>query len=58
MILFWTIATFVFVCGALLWVAYALVKPFTHVHYDHREVFHPPWLEDFDSGPARRRPTA
>ena len=56
MIIFWTIATFVFVGGALIWAAYALVKPFTHVHYDHREVYHPPWLEDFDSGPARRTP--
>ena len=56
MIIFWTIATFVFVGCALLWAAYALVRPFTHVHYDHHDVFHPPWLEDFDSGPARRGP--
>jgi hypothetical protein len=37
----WTIITFVFVAAVLVWVGYALVRPFTHVHHDHRDVFHP-----------------
>lgn len=58
MIIFWTIVTFVFVGSMLLLAGYALVRPFTHIHYDHRDAVHPPWLEEFDSGPARHRPGA
>jgi hypothetical protein len=24
---------------------YALIRPFTHIHHDHRDVFHPPHLD-------------
>lgn len=50
----WQIVTFAVVIGIGLVVAYGLIRPFTHIHHDHREVVHPPWLEDFDSGPERR----
>lgn len=49
-----TLVTFFFVVGVLLWLAYAVIRPFTHTHYDHRDAFSPPWLEDFTSGPTRR----
>lgn len=41
---FWAIVTFVFVAVVILWVAYAVIRPFTHIHHDHRDVFHPPKL--------------
>ena len=50
----WIILSFTFVVGTLLCVAYALIRPFTHTHHDHRDAVSPPWLEDFGSGPARR----
>jgi hypothetical protein len=53
MSILWQIVTFAFVVATLLVVAYALIRPFTHTHYRRRE-YHPPWLEDFDGGPARR----
>jgi hypothetical protein len=33
--------TFVFVAAVVAWVLYALIRPFTHIHHDHRDVFHP-----------------
>jgi hypothetical protein len=39
------IITFAFVLAALGFGAYALIRPFTHVHHDHRDVFHPPHLD-------------
>ena len=37
------------IAGALF-VAYGLIRPFTHVHHDHRDVFHPPHLDVRRSG--------
>jgi hypothetical protein len=54
MSVFWQIVTFLFVAAALLWAAYAIIRPFTHTHYRRRTEYHPPWLEDFRDGPARR----
>ena len=34
----------VVIAGALV-VAYGLIRPFTHLHHDHRDVFHPPHLD-------------
>jgi hypothetical protein len=39
------IITFVFVGAVLAFVAYALIRPFTHTDHDHRDVFHPPHLD-------------
>ena len=36
MALFFTILTYLFVVAVLGFVAYALVRPFTHLHYRHR----------------------
>jgi hypothetical protein len=36
-----TTITLVFVAAVITWVAYALIRPFTHVHHDHNDVFHP-----------------
>jgi len=36
-----TTITFVFVAAVIAWAAYALIRPLTHVHHDHRDVFHP-----------------
>ena len=41
MSILWTIVTFVFVAAVLAWAGYVLIRPFTHVHHDHRDVFHP-----------------
>ena len=35
------IITFAVVIAGALFVAYGLIRPFTHVHHDHRDVFHP-----------------
>lgn len=48
------IVVFAVVIAGALFVAYGLIRPFTHTHYDHRDAFSPPWLEDFTSGPTRR----
>ncbi len=39
------IITFVFVAVVVAFVLYALIRPFTHIHHDHRDVFHPPHLD-------------
>ena len=39
------IITFVFVVAVLALGGYALIRPFTHGHHDHRDVFHPPHLD-------------
>lgn len=38
------IITFVFVFAVLAFVGYALIRPFTHIHHDHKDVFHPPHI--------------
>jgi hypothetical protein len=38
------IATFVVVLAGLVFMLYAIVRPFTHIHHDHNDVFHPPHL--------------
>ena len=35
------IITFAVVIAGALFVAYGLIRPFTHIHHDHRDVFHP-----------------
>ena len=42
---FGLIITFVVVIAGLIFVAYGLVRPFTHTHHDHRDVVHPPHLD-------------
>ena len=39
------IITFVVVVAGLVFVAYGVIRPFTHIHHDHRDVFHPPHLD-------------
>jgi hypothetical protein len=39
------IATFVVVLAGLVFMLYALIRPFTHIHHDHNDVFHPPHLD-------------
>ena len=39
------IITFAVVAAGLVFVLYGLIRPFTHVHHDHRDVFHPPHLD-------------
>ena len=39
------IITFAIVVGGLVFVLYGLIRPFTHIHHDHRDVFHPPHLD-------------
>ena len=41
MVIAWTTIALVFVAVVIVWFAYALIRPFTHVHHDHRDVFHP-----------------
>ena len=36
-----TTITLIVVAAVIGWLAYALIRPFTHVHHDHRDVFHP-----------------
>ena len=38
------IITFVMVLAGLVFMLYALIRPFTHIHHDHNDVFHPPHL--------------
>ena len=42
---FGLIITFVLVLAGLCFMLYALIRPFTHVHHDHSDVFHPPHLD-------------
>lgn len=39
------IITFVVVLAGLVFMLYALIRPFTHIHHDHNDVFHPPHLD-------------
>ena len=39
------IITFMVVLTGLVFMLYALARPFTHIHHDHRDVFHPPHLD-------------
>ena len=39
------IITFAVVIAGGLFIAYGLIRPFTHFHHDHRDVFHPPHLD-------------
>jgi hypothetical protein len=39
------IVTFVVVLAGLVFMLYALIRPFTHIHHDHNDVFHPPHLD-------------
>ena len=39
------IVVFAVVIAGALFVAYGLIRPFTHHHHDHRVVFHPPHLD-------------
>jgi hypothetical protein len=39
------IITFVVVVAGLVFVAYGLIRPFTHIHHDHSDVFRPPHLD-------------
>ena len=39
------IITFVVVLAGLIFMLYALMRPFTHIHHDHGDVFHPPHLD-------------
>jgi hypothetical protein len=39
------IITFAIVFAGLVFILYGLVRPFTHIHHDHRDVFHPPHLD-------------
>ena len=42
---FGLIITFLVVLAGLCFMLYALIRPFTHVHHDHRDVLHPPHLD-------------
>jgi hypothetical protein len=39
------IITFAVVIAGGLFIAYGLIRPFTHFDHDHRDVFHPPHLD-------------
>jgi hypothetical protein len=39
------IVVFAVVIAGALFVAYALIRPFTHIHYDHRDAASPPHLD-------------
>ena len=39
------IITFVIVLAGLVCMLHAFIRPFTHVHHDHNDVFHPPHLD-------------
>jgi hypothetical protein len=38
------VITFAIVIVGFGFIGYGLIRPFTHVHHDHRDVFHPPHL--------------
>jgi hypothetical protein len=42
---FGLIATLAIVVAGLVFIGYGLIRPFTHIHHDHRDVFHPPHLD-------------
>ena len=42
---FGVIITFALVLAGLVFMLYALIRPFTHIPHDHRAVFHPPHLD-------------
>jgi hypothetical protein len=42
---FGLIITFAIVLAGLVFMLYGLIRPFTHIHHDHRDVFHPPHLD-------------
>ena len=42
---FGLIITFAVVLAGLVFVLYGFIRPFTHIHHDHRDVFHPPHLD-------------
>ena len=39
------IVVFAVVIAGALFVAYGLIRPFTHIHYDHRDAVSPPHLD-------------
>lgn len=39
------IITFAVVIAGAVFIGYGLIRPFTHGHHDHRDVFHPPHLD-------------
>ena len=39
------IITFAIVIAGAIFMAYALIRPFTHFRHDHRDVIHPPHLD-------------
>jgi len=39
------IIVFLMVAAGAVFMLYALIRPFTHVHHDHKDVFHPPHLD-------------
>jgi hypothetical protein len=39
------IITFAVVIAGAIFMAYALIRPFTHFRHDHRDVIHPPHLD-------------
>jgi hypothetical protein len=39
------IVVFAVVIAGALFVAYGLIRPFTHVHHDHRDAVSPPHLD-------------
>lgn len=39
------ILVFAMVIAGAIFMAYALIRPFTHTHHDHRDVVHPPHLD-------------
>ena len=39
------IIAFAIVVAGLVFMLYGLIRPFTHIHHDHRDVFHPPHLD-------------
>ena len=42
---FGLIIVFTVVAAGALFMGYALIRPFTHVHHDHRDAVHPPHLD-------------
>ena len=39
------VITFGIVIAGAFFMAYALIRPFTHFRHDHRDVMHPPHLD-------------
>ena len=39
------IIVFLMVAAGGVFMLYALIRPFTHIHHDHKDVFHPPHLD-------------